>query len=259
MSLLRNDSPSEETVDPTSKAVAEADELLHRARFGTLCTASLREEGWPFGSIVPYTVDSSGRPLVLLAGIAEHTRNLLAEPRVSLLVHERADDGDVQSRGRLTIMARAARLDESQTTEARARYLARVPQAVTYFETHDFEFYALEPHRLRYIGGFGKIHWLPVDRYRDRYQMDLLAASAPPILSHMNQDHSEALRLIVRAFRSIDAARAIMSSLDRWGFMVRTEQPDALLRFDFDSPADSSSIRGIMVDLTKRARASTRA
>ena len=60
--------------------------LVHVARTGALSTLSRRHPGHPFGSVMPYAPDERGRPLVLISGMAMHTRNLEADPRAGLLV-----------------------------------------------------------------------------------------------------------------------------------------------------------------------------
>ena len=70
---------------------------------------SLDVPGYPFGSVAPYCIDQRGRPIIYISTIAQHTKNILADPRVSLTVVEGdgASDGDVQARGRLTYIADA--------------------------------------------------------------------------------------------------------------------------------------------------------
>jgi putative heme iron utilization protein len=68
---------------------ADARRLLLAAKAGVLSTLSLDVPGFPFGSVVPYCLDRGGLPLILVADIAQHTRNLLADPRASLTVPAR--------------------------------------------------------------------------------------------------------------------------------------------------------------------------
>jgi heme iron utilization protein len=82
------------------KAVA-ARRLLNHQSVGVLSTQSLDVEGYPFGSIAPYALDYSGQPLLLISEIAQHTRNIKQNNKVSLTVFERYAD-DPQAGGRLT-------------------------------------------------------------------------------------------------------------------------------------------------------------
>jgi putative heme iron utilization protein len=107
----------------------------------------------------------------------------------------------------------------------------------------------------RYIGGFGRIFWLEPQELRLDPESDPLAAGARGIIDHMNEDHADALKLYCSAFKSVRPARAVMVGVDQWGFDVECTSPDVRLRFDFDAPATMESIRPIVVDLVKRARA----
>jgi hypothetical protein len=64
--------------------------LLEQARFAHLCTVMSkmhhRREGYPFGSLVDFAPDRMGHPIFLFSPLAIHTRNLLNEPRCSLVV-----------------------------------------------------------------------------------------------------------------------------------------------------------------------------
>jgi len=78
-----------------------ARDLLLQESFGVLSTMSLDVPGYPFGSVTPYCVDDECRPLIYISHIAQHTRNIIADPRVSLTVVENnVDSDDVQAHGR---------------------------------------------------------------------------------------------------------------------------------------------------------------
>src|SRR5207245_3655445 len=60
--------------------------LIHLGRVGSLSTLSRKHPGWPFGSVMPYALDVTGRPIFLISSMAMHTQNLLNDPKASLLV-----------------------------------------------------------------------------------------------------------------------------------------------------------------------------
>ncbi len=120
-----------------------ARQLLLQESFGVLSTISVDVPGYPFGSVTPYCVDRDCQPIVYISTIAQHTRNIIANPKVSLTVVEaNSDSDDVQARGRLTLLADARPVDPANT-EIRDRYLRYFPSAVQYDGTHDFGFYRL--------------------------------------------------------------------------------------------------------------------
>jgi putative heme iron utilization protein len=141
--------------------------LLHRCAFGTLAThARQPAAGYPYPTVLPYALDARHRPVILVSRLAEHTRNLMADPRAGFIVFD-APDGDVLSGERLTLTGKFVAVDGDATPEAVAarsalaqRYLRYHPGAARYMALGDFAFYTLVPERLRYIGGFGAMGWL---------------------------------------------------------------------------------------------------
>ena len=69
----------------------EARRMLRAHRYGVLSTLSKRFDGYPFGSITPYLADHDGSLLILISTLAEHTKNILHDPRVSLITHDQRD------------------------------------------------------------------------------------------------------------------------------------------------------------------------
>ena len=241
-------------VSAETAALADAELLLRTRDRGMLATISKRIEGWPFGSVVPYALDREGRPIILIAAIAEHTKNIKADDRVSLLVQEAEEGEDVQAKGRLTVMGRAERIPKEEAADAAPRYLAKVPSADEYFATHDFAFYRISVEHLRYIGGFGEIFWLDPEAYRAGIAGDPIVRAAKPIIDHMNDDHEEAMSLWCRAFRELEPQHVKMIGVDRWGTDLQLTNPDARVRFDFEEAATPDSIRRIVVAMTAAAR-----
>jgi putative heme iron utilization protein len=126
-----------------------------------LSTLSQRHAGHPFGSLVPYALDNQGRPVILVSRLAEHTRNMKADPRVSLLAHDTASDP--QAGARVTLLGNAAPLEASDPAAVRYRHL--FPDSERLLALGDFSFFALEPLAVRFIEGFGSIHWISAAEY----------------------------------------------------------------------------------------------
>ncbi|MEQ1488510.1 MAG: pyridoxamine 5'-phosphate oxidase family protein, partial [Methylotenera sp.] len=134
----------------------EALQFLRTTQSGVLSTFSAKFVGYPFGSVAPFILDHSGQPIILISTIAEHTQNIIANPKVSLLVFAGADD--LQANARLTLIGEAVQIDK-EDSHLRARYLRYFPQAESYFDMHDFSFYRIQIAQVRYIAGFGKMGW----------------------------------------------------------------------------------------------------
>ena len=217
--------------------------LFLKEGFGVLSTISLDVPGYPFGSIVPYCVDEFCRPLIYISQIAQHTKNIVADPRVSLTVMERnVNSGDVQAHGRVTCIANARSI-ENHESAIRERYFRYFPSSRQYDQTHDFAFFRLELVRVRFIGGFGQIYWVEPDEFVTQnpfsFQQELR------IIEHMNKDHADALR------QYADGASAVMTGIDAEGFDLLVS--DNKVRLEFDTPVqDMQQARQALIALAKR-------
>lgn len=140
-----------------------ARQLLRAHRYGALGTLSKKFDGHPFTSITPYLVDHDGSLLILISGLAEHTKNILGDSRVSLITHNQ-EDAHIQTQGRVTVVGHA--VFQPDRAHCGKRYLRYFPEAQTYYEMADFNFYRITPLAIRYIGGFGDIHWVKGEPYR---------------------------------------------------------------------------------------------
>ncbi|NMG28648.1 HugZ family protein [Aromatoleum evansii] len=141
--------------------VAPAIHLLHEAAHATLATHSTQLAGYPYATAVPCVVDAGQCPLFCVSLLAEHTKNLLADRRVSLSVVG-AENGNIQAGVRMTVIGDVERFEPS--AELVARYLRYQPDAKQYLEL-DFAFFRLQPKRIRYIGGPGKMGWIEDERW----------------------------------------------------------------------------------------------
>ena len=132
--------------------------LLSGARHGVLSTSGLEPAGFPYGSLVPVATTARGEPLTLVSHLAQHTRNLVADGRASLLVAA-ATDGDPQQAARAAVLGAMRRLEGDEAAAARARFLALHPASEPYFDLA-FQLWALRPVEARYVGGFGAAAWV---------------------------------------------------------------------------------------------------
>lgn len=222
--------------------------FLRAQRSGVLSTVSARHAGYPFGSVVPFALDALARPVLLISELAEHTRNLAADPRASLVVHSYADD--VQAGPRMTVVGDAVSLGDRDS--ACERYLRRFPDAVRLVALGDFSFHAIVPRELLFVQGFGRIDWIGAESFAP--PPEEVAEAEAEILAHLNTEHVETLRLYCRALAGVDAATAEAIGIDCDGIDVRAGKQ--LLRFDFDAPAlDAAAVRARLIGLAERARA----
>jgi putative heme iron utilization protein len=208
--------------------VRAARELLLKNSFGVLSTISVDVPGYPFGSVTPYCFDENGQPIVYISHIAQHTRNIMADPRLSLtVVEEDMNSDDVQSRGRVTCIANGRQVDESvENAGVSARYFRYFPSSRQYDRTHDFTFFRLELVRIRFIGGFGQIFWLDPGEFTAKNPFS--PVQELQIVQHMNNDHAGALK------RYCGGVAATMVGIDSDGFDVL--KSGKKVRFTFQTP-----------------------
>src|SRR5918992_5311644 len=116
-----------------------AKRLLREGRSGALATL-MPCSGDPYCSLVNIATAADGAPLLLISNLAVHTRNILADPRVSLMLDERKQ-GDPLEGARVMLMGKAVVTDDPAL---RRRYLVRHPEAEMFAGFGDFAFYEIE-------------------------------------------------------------------------------------------------------------------
>ena len=152
-------------VDGQADPAATARDLLRAAAMATLATAAQDRDGWPFASLVLIAHDRDGAPLLLLSDLAQHSRNIMADDRVSLLIDGTAGLEDPLTGPRLTVLGRARR---SADPRHRRRFLARHASAALYADFADFAVYYVAVDSAHLVAGFGSIHWITAEALLDR-------------------------------------------------------------------------------------------
>ena len=133
-------------------------QFMQAQKYGVLSTHSLSEEGFPFGSITPYIISDEGDIAIFISHLAEHTKNIDANAKVSLTIFDPTDADDPSAGARITCLAIAERaIDEASL---RKQYLEQFPTAAATLELPGFYFYLLKLTKIRLVAGFGQIKWL---------------------------------------------------------------------------------------------------
>ena len=98
-----------------SEPAQDVHQWLEDVHFATLSTISQVEgiEGFPIGSVSPFAVDSDGKPYILIAEIAAHTKNLLASDKMNLFIRNPESQGDPQTSWRASIIGNMKRIVSS--------------------------------------------------------------------------------------------------------------------------------------------------
>ncbi|WP_449410693.1 HugZ family pyridoxamine 5'-phosphate oxidase [Methylobacterium komagatae] len=223
--------------------------LLRTIRSGALAT--IDAEGMPFASLVTIATDADGTPLMLLSRLSAHTRNLLADPRCSLLFSQ-GGKGDPLAHPRLTVNGRATQTSEPRVRE---RFLARHPKAKLYADFPDFGFFALAPEAGHLNGGFAKAATLtPSELLLDLTGREAIVAGESGAIEHMNSDHADAIALYAAGAGEPEAPWRL-SGLDPEGMDLMAG--DRTARVLYPEPvSDMGGLRKSLVSMAARARTS---
>lgn len=233
-----------------AEAADSARALLAACYDGVLATISVAVPGYPFGSVVPYCLDGGGLPVILIAGIAQHTRNARADPRLSLTVFDR-NEPDLQTAGRVTLLGDAIELEGPAAEQAAARYLRFFPTAAGYDRMHDFAYFGIVPRRLRFIGGFGDIHWFePAAVIRAN---PFAGEAERGIVEHMNADHGDAVAHYchLAGIAIPEGAVPVLAGCDGEGMHVRVGERIHYMAFP-QAVSDLTAVRAVLVAMARR-------
>lgn len=207
------------------------------------------ERGWPYASLVLVAVDHDLSPILLLSDLAEHTRAIAADPRVSLLFDGTQGLDQPLTGSRATLLGRASRSDDERLAR---RFLARHPDAAMYAGFKDFHFYKVAVEHAHLVAGFGKIRWLGVDEIGAPAAPGLADAEAG-IVAHMNGDHADALQLYAGRLLGLAGDGWRMTGIDAEGLDLRNGGRTGRLSFDAPLTAGAEA-RKTLVALVGRAR-----
>jgi putative heme iron utilization protein len=238
--------------DPAFDAKTAAKRLLREARGGALATL-MAGSGDPYCSLVNVATDADGSPILLLSRLALHTKNILADARVSLMLDERKE-GDPLQGARIMLMGRIAATAEPS---ARARYLARQPEAAMFADFPDFAFYRVTLSNAHLVAGFGRIVDLtPVDIRTDVADAQSLLDAEAGAAGHMNADHADALRLYATKLLGAPDGAWRCAGLDPEGLDLQMGR--LALRLTFPQRVTSpGALRHMLKELADRARAAS--
>jgi heme oxygenase (biliverdin-IX-beta and delta-forming) len=230
---------------------AEARRLIRGRGYAALATSFAEGVGSrPYASLVATACDSDASPLLLLSDLAQHTRNLAAEPRVSLLFEDTADRPDPLAGPRLTLLGRAGQVDDPRLA---ARFAARHPASADYAGFADFHLYRVAIERGHLVAGFGRIAWIEGEDLRFPADASALAAAEPGIVSHMNTDRADAVARFAEHLLGRAGTGWQMTGIDPEGIDLRRGSKTA--RLDFAAPVlTPSAARRALAALAEAAR-----
>lgn len=223
--------------------------LMRRCRRVALATVDAA--GAPYASLAMVALDHDAAPLLYLSDLADHTRNLKRDERVSLLFDGTLASAVPLAGERATIQGRIAKVDEPRLL---ARYVALNPDAAAYAGFRDFNLYRVAIDRAHLVAGFGRIHWVEGAAVTlGSVAVGSLPEAEPGILAHMNGDHADAIQLYANRLLERPGDQWRMVAIDPDGCDLAREREVA--RLPFDAPiAEAAGARAALVTLAGRAR-----
>ncbi len=227
--------------------------LLRRSRQGALATL-MAGSGDPYCSLVNVASHADGSPILLISRLALHTRNILGDSRVSLMLDERAE-GDPLEGSRIMLAGRAEAGEGDKAGILRRRYLNAHPSAEAFVDFKDFSFFRIRLAGAHLVAGFGRI----VDLKPEQFLTDISGAAAlleaeQGAIEHMNADHRDAMNLYATRLLGADTADWRCTGCDPDGFDMQAD--GKTLRLDFPQRVtNATELRKMLVKLVGEARA----
>jgi putative heme iron utilization protein len=235
-------------------AAEEARTIAAATNTGTLAT--LTADGDPWASLVTYGL-LDGAPVLCVSNLAEHGRNLAADPRASIAIVAPNSDPDPLASGRVTLAGIVEHPDGDERAAARDAHLTAVAAAKYYIDYSDFSLWVLRVQRVRWVGGYGRMDSATGEAYAAA-DPDPVQPKAAGAIAHMNADHADTLVAMAKVLGGYpDTTAATCTGVDRYGLDLRvvTERGMAYTRVGYAAPIDSiDELRSATVRLTRLAR-----
>jgi putative heme iron utilization protein len=212
------------------------------------------ESGDPYCSLVNVASAPDGSPILLISRLAVHTKNILADPRVSLMLDERAP-GDPLEGARIMVAGRTEQAADEDRDLLRRRYLNVHPSAGAFVDFKDFSFFRIRPSGAHLVAGFGRIVDLEAEQF-----LTEVGDAAPLIeaeqdaIEHMNEDHREAMKLYATKLLGAEAADWRCTGCDPEGFDMQAAAMTLRLEFPV-RVTGPGELRKMLVKLAEEARA----
>jgi heme oxygenase (biliverdin-IX-beta and delta-forming) len=246
--------PGRPAIAGKADVIRAARTLLRSRRSAVLATALAADGGWPYASLVTIALDTNASPILLLSALSDHTKNLAADPRGSLLFEDASRRANPQTGPRLSVLGRIA---ADETERLRRRFLTRHPQAAMYADFADFRIFRMTVERAHWVGGFAQARWLQADVVlADATAARAIAEAEPSVLDHMNTDHRDAVDMYATRLLGRRGAGWRMVAVDPDGCdLARGDSVFARLPFP-RTVMNADDLRAALVQLANLARES---
>lgn len=228
------------------EVVKRALKFTRSTESGVLSTYSQDVPGYPFGSVTPFVLSNENVPIILISDIAQHTKNLKADSKCCLTIF--SNQTNAQNNFRITIIGDGEINEDEKIGQ---KYFNFFPESKNYFKTHNFFFYTIRPKRVRFIAGFGDIHWIETNEWN--HSEVNWKDEETGIIDHMNKDHKNVLELMAKKLFEQSTNDVKLISIDPNGAHIKIDKDIYYHGFD-KSAFTTEQMREAFVDLAKRLR-----
>ena len=228
-------------------AAVAARRLVRVSRSAALASALTgKRAGWPYASLVTVACDTDASPILLLSGLADHTRNLENDNRACLLFEAASGLPNPQAGPRVSLTGKLKRTTDEDLAR---RFLARHPGARRYAGFGDFGFYRMTVERAHLVGGFGRATWFGASKFLTEKNISQAVAKAEPdIIGRLNEEFGDRISVLARKLFGGKGKSWAIISIDPEGIDFRCR--NTFRRVDFEESAGSvSAIRQFLARL----------
>jgi heme iron utilization protein len=216
--------------------------LIRASDRAALATSLL---GAPYTSLVLVAADLDASPLLVLSDLAQHSRNIAADPRVSLLLDGTEGHANRLDRPRLSLLGQAKAVSNPGLL---ARFIAHHPSAALYAGFADFRLYRIAVERGHLVVGFGRIEWIEREQLLFAGDTAAIAAAEPELLRRLNEAGEVPIDRLAQRALGLEGEGWRIVGIDPEGIGLR--RAAAVARLDFSQPA--STPEGVLAELRRR-------
>merc|ERR1719313_176721 len=222
--------------------------------YGVLSTLSSQDKGFPSGAIVGFAAEEGGSLVFSFSGMSSHTKDVARDGRACMTITSREFEGAAD--GRVSVVGEMVKVPDDEVEAVTAVYQKRHPGAF-WTSFGDFTWFRLTNIRsVRFVGGFARAGTVSPEEYAAAAP-DPIAAFAEPVCGHMNDDHSESTRTLVKHYVGVEVdENPRLVGLDRFGLWAKCKRKgqSVKVRLAFPEPATSrADVKKFIVEMSKAA------
>eukprot|EP00210_Caulerpa_lentillifera_P002306 g2214.t1 len=173
---------------------------------------------YPFGTLVDFVSDGSGFPVLRLSSLAVPTRNVLENPKCSVVVQMPGWSG--LANARVTIFGDIYQLPMNLEEFAKQLFKERNSREDNILSGNSLYFRMHEIKDIFFVGGFGTVQWIDVHEYIDAQPDEIISSCSSADLQILNQQFRDDLRRLLSRKSPVHEVHVI--SIDAIGADIRT-------------------------------------